>query len=246
MNFKKIALCVATLMSMTASCFALESGVYIRMDGEHLFRVTVLSHDGYLKDNTDATHMEFIAMENSVDECYASVLMRTGAKSYATTSGLVTNGNDEKGRNINGYLKGLPVGYDRMGTKEGDFAIRDLGDGKIKVEYAAGYVRGFGFDGVYQKEETFIAAPPTMALHALEAVAKRTSYLAIDDIKYEYRVLNKQDGSGYKIQAYQPGNPEPAEFDVNIMLHKFDFMWNNQPINLFISKSFKDLNNAKG
>lgn len=241
MNFKKIVLCATAFMSMTASCFALDSGVYIRMEGEHLFRVTVLSHKGYFKDSSQPARMEFIAMENSVDECYASVLMRTGAKSYATTSGLVTNADAEKGRFVNGYLKGLSVGYDKMGTKEGDFSIYDLGKGKLKVEYAVGYVRGFGFDGVYQKEETFIAAPPTMALHALETVAKRTGHLAIDDIKYEYRVLNKQDGSGYKIQAFQPGNSEPAQFEVGIMLHDFDFLWNDRPISLF-----KAVRKAKG
>ncbi|MCQ2374105.1 MAG: hypothetical protein MJ050_08510 [Phascolarctobacterium sp.] len=241
MNFKKIALCAAALLSVTASCFAIESGVYIRMEGDHLFRVTVLSHDGYLKDSAEPTHMEFIAMENSVDECYASVLIPTGAKSYATTSGLITDFNDEKGRFVSGYLKGKPVGYDRMGVKEGDFAIKDLGKGKLKIEYAAGYVRGFGFDGIYKKEETFASAPPVMALHALEAVAKRTGYLAIDDIKYEYRVLDKSDGSGYKIQAFQPGNPEPAQFEVGVMLHDFDFMWNDKPISLF-----KAIREAKG
>lgn len=241
MNFKKIALCVATLMSLTANCFALDSGVYIRMDGENLFRVTVLSHNGYFKDTAEPAHMEFIVMENSVDECYASVLMRTGAKSYATTSGLITNFNDERGRFVSGYLKGQPVGYDRMGVKEGDFSISDLGKGKIKVEYAAGYVRGFGFDGVYKKEETFVAAPPVMALHALEAVAKRTGYLAIDDIKYEYRVLDKEDGSGYKIQAFQPGISEPVQFEVGIMLHDFNFLWNDKPISLF-----KAIREAKG
>lgn len=236
MNIKKIVLCAAALTSMTVSCFALETGVYVRMEGEHLFRVTVLSHDGYLKNSTEPVHMEFVAMENSVDECYSSVLLRTGNKSYATTSGLITTGDDEKGRYVSGYLKGLRVGYERMGKTEGDFAIQDLGNGKLKVEYAAGYVRGFGFDGVYSKEETFVAAPPAMALHALEVVAKRTGYLAIDDIKYDYRVLNKENGSGYSIQAYQPGNSEPALFDVGIMLQDFKFIWNNNPVELFKRK----------
>ena len=233
MNLKKIALGAAVLISVSASCFALETGVYTRTDGDKVYRVTVLSHEGYFKDIVQPDRIEFIALQNSSNECYASILLPTGKKSYATTSGLVTRDEDEQSRLITGYLEGVRIGYERMGTKAGDFAVQDLGQGRIKVEYAVGYVRGFGFDGVYQREETYPAAPPGLVLHALEAVGKRTGYLAIDNIKYEYRVLSRANGFGYKIQAYQPGASQPAEFEVDPVLQDFNFYWNAKPINIF-------------
>lgn len=232
MNISKICLCAAAMLSISSSCLALETGVYNRLEGDKLYRVTVLAQDGYVKNQPQKEHLEFVALENSAQECYSSVLLRTGDKSYATTSGLITDRNDEEGRNVDGSLKGRRIGYARMGKTVGDFALEELGEGKIRVTSNVGLVKGFGFDGVYTREETFVAASPCMALHALEVVGKKSNYLAIDDVNYQYRVMQKEDGSGYSIQVLQDG-AAPSVFDVGIMLQEFNFIWNNQPVQLF-------------
>lgn len=236
MKIRKLALCTAALLSIASSCFALDTGYYYRLSDDKLFTITVLSHEGQLKGESQNTRLEFAALQNSVNETYSTLLMKTGTNTYASTSGLVTTDNDEQGRMVDGTLKGLRIGYDRMGQKEGDFTIEDLGNGKLKVSSNVGLVKGFGYDGIYTREETFVAAPPGLALHALEVVAKKTQYLAIDDIDYHFRVMNKEDGSGYSIMARQPG-ADPAMFHVNIGLYNISFIWNNSPIMLFQHKA---------
>lgn len=232
MNFKKIILCATAMLTMASSCFAMESGYFYRIEDGKLYAVSVLHREGKLKGSDQMAHYEFIDLRNSFDENYSSILMKTGKNTYATTSGFVTNKETQQGLNVDGFLRGLRVGYDRMGTKEGDFTIEDLGNGKIKVSSNVGLVKGFGLDGIYQREETFIGATPGLALHALEAIGKKTGYLAIDDIEYKYRVLRKDNGSGYKIQAWQ-GETLAGEFEVRVELGVISFIWNNEPIELF-------------
>ena len=102
-RLKKIALCTSVLLAMASSCFAIDSGYYYRLDGDKLFTVTVLAHDGYEKNLSQLVRHEFVELKNSFDESYSSILIPTGAKTYATTSGFVTNADDEKGRNVSGY-----------------------------------------------------------------------------------------------------------------------------------------------
>lgn len=232
MNLKKIALCTATLLAMASNCLAMESGYFYRIEDDKLYTVTVMSREGKLKGSDKPVHYEFVNLKNSFDENYSSILIKTDKKKYATTSGFVTNEDSKQGLNVDGFLRGLRVGYDRMGQREGDFTIEDLGNGKIRVSSNVGLVKGFGLDGVYQSEETFLAASPGLALHALEVIGKDTGYLAIGDVDYKYRVLYKDDGTGYKIQAWQ-GETLSGEFDVRIELGVINFMWNGEPIELF-------------